>query len=313
MDKNKVENRINLMGGLGNQLFQLAFGLAATRTGKLEIVTAYGSPRRNLGGCPEIADFVLPECVLINPYRRNRLISKLINLQLVRSISLNRGSFSDFFLRKVLNCFLSIKFKSRCSILVGSNVGFTDIPLPVKSKFIVGYFQSWKWLRDPEVQRIMRDLRPRLESETIRRYFEIAKMEKPLLLHVRLGDYKNEAGIGLLGLPYYQRALSEMGTLRGDYETVWVFSDEVREAEKFLEPLNLDRVRFIDENISSVETLELMRLCVGYIIANSTFSFWGAFLSKSNRPIVIAPEPWFQNAESPKSLLPDDWIRIPTK
>jgi hypothetical protein len=185
--------------------------------------------------------------------------------------------------------------------------------LPLKNNFIIGYFQSWKWYREPEIQRIMRDLRPKRENETIRRYVEIAKMEKPLLLHVRLGDYKNEAGIGLLGLSYYQRALTEMARNGASYGTIWVFSDEIDDAKKFLEPLNLDNFRFIDEDISSVETLELMRLCRGYIIANSTFSFWGAALSRSESPIVIAPEPWFQNARSPEKLVPDDWIRISTK
>lgn len=313
MDKDKVENRINLMGGLGNQLFQLAFGLAATRSGKLEIVTAFGSPRRNLSGGPEIEDFTLPNCVSIKSHRRNRLIAKLINLQLVRSLSSNSRTYPDILLKKILNFFLTMKFKARCTISVGSNVGFSDMKLPLKNKFIIGYFQSWKWYREPEIQRIMQDLRPKRESETIRQYVEIAKMEKPLLLHVRLGDYKNEAGIGLLTLSYYQRALNEMVTSGGGYGTIWVFSDEVDEAKKFLEPLNLDHVRFIDEDISSVETLELMRLCHGYIIANSTFSFWGAALSRSDSPIVMAPEPWFQNAGSPEKLIPADWIRITTK
>lgn len=313
MGKDKVENRVNLMGGLGNQLFQLAFGLAATRSGKLELVTTFGSPRKNLSGGPEIADFALPDCVSIKLHRRNRLIARLINLLLVRSLSLNSRRSLDILFKKILSFSLTLKFKTRCTISVGRNVGFSEMKLPLRNKFIIGYFQSWKWYREPEIQRIMRDLRPKRQSETIRRYVEIAKMEKPLLLHVRLGDYKNEAGIGLLGLLYYQRALTEMARIGASYGTIWVFSDEVDEAKKFLEPLSLDHVRFIDEDISSVETLELMRLCRGYIIANSTFSFWGAALSKSDSPIVMAPEPWFQNAESPEKLIPADWIRITTK
>jgi hypothetical protein len=308
----KAENRINLMGGLGNQLFQLAFGLTATRSGRLEIVTSYGAPRKNKFGEPEIADFVLPEGVIIGSHNPNRFIAKLINFQLVRSITLNRKNLLDSIVGKALGGILSFKFRTKCKILVSSDVGFSRIPLPDSGKFIIGYFQSWKWHSEPSVLQLLKELRPKHNSAAILRYTELAEVEKPFLLHVRLGDYKNEAGIGLLGLPYYRRALDELRKMGNDPLTIWVFSDEVLEAKRLLEPLDLENIRFIEEDISSVETLELMRLCQGYIIANSTFSYWGAILSRSATPIIVAPDPWFQNAESPTNLIPDSWLRIPT-
>jgi hypothetical protein len=308
----KVENRINLMGGLGNQLFQLAFGLAATRSGRLEIVTSYGAPRKNKSGEPEIAEYVLPEWVVIGPHNPNRLIAKLINFQLVRSLTLKKNLFGSL-LGNALGCILSLKFRAKCKILISSSIGFSRIPLPESGKFIIGYFQSWKWLREPGVLQLMKNLRPKLESATILRYTALAEEEIPFLLHVRRGDYKNEIGIGLLDLCYYERALEELRKMGKDPATIWVFSDEVHEAKHFLEPLNLGNVRYIEEDISSVETLELMRLCRGYIIANSTYSYWGATLSKSTNPVIVAPDPWFQNAESPNNLVPDSWVRIPTK
>ena len=308
-----IENRINLMGGLGNQLFQLAFGLAATRSGRLEIVSSYGTPRTNKIGEPEIGGFVLPDQVTISSHHPNRLIAKLINFQLVRSIFSNRKNGLDFTLATILSGFLSLKYRTKCKILVSSSVGFSGIPLPESGKFIIGYFQSWKWLREPGVLQLMKNLRPKLESATILRYTALAEEEIPFLLHVRRGDYKNEIGIGLLDLCYYERALEELRKMGKDPATIWVFSDEVHEAKHFLEPLNLGNVRYIEEDISSVETLELMRLCRGYIIANSTYSYWGATLSKSTNPVIVAPDPWFQNAESPNNLVPDSWVRIPTK
>lgn len=308
----KVENRINLMGGLGNQLFQLAFGLAATKTGKLEIISSYGAPRKNKSGEPEISEFVLPERVIMGSGESNRIISKLINFQLVRSISQKNKNVLDVMARTVLSVIFSVKFRSRCKILAGSDVGFSRIPLPVSRKFIVGYFQSWKWQSEPEVFQLMQNLRPKHESATILRYVELAYIEKPYLLHVRLGDYKSEIGIGILDLQYYKSALEVLKTMGKEPKTIWVFSDEVDEAKRFLAPLDLGNARFIEEDISSVETLELMRICHGYIIANSTFSYWGAMLSKSANPIVIAPDPWFQNVKSPTEIVPDSWVRIPT-
>ena len=80
------------MGGLGNQLFQLAFGLAATSDGYLEVVSAFGAPRLSKTGCPEIFDFKLPNNVILRDQSSNRLISKLINFQIKSSIRLDETS-----------------------------------------------------------------------------------------------------------------------------------------------------------------------------------------------------------------------------
>jgi len=63
------------------------------------------------------------------------------------------------------------------------------------------------------------------------------------------------------------------------------------------------------ENIdnSSASTLEAMRFGRGYVIANSTFSWWGAYLSHTDHAEVIAPDPWFQGMDSPDSLIPRNW------
>jgi hypothetical protein len=55
-----------------------------------------------------------------------------------------------------------------------------------------------------------------------------------------------------------------------------------------------------------------MRLGEGYVIANSTFSWWGAYLSRSSNPLIIAPRPWFSKVESPRDLIPDSWLTIET-
>ena len=61
---------------------------------------------------------------------------------------------------------------------------------------------------------------------------------------------------------------------------------------------------------SSITTLEKMRCGSAYIIGNSTFSWWGSFLSHSINPPTIAPEPWFTGMNDPNELIPPEWIRM---
>jgi hypothetical protein len=71
---------------------------------------------------------------------------------------------------------------------------------------------------------------------------------------------------------------------------------------------------FIDDIWNSASaTFEIMRLGSAYVIANSSFSYWAAMLSRTPNPLVIAPKPWFQGAESPNQILPANWATIPTR
>jgi len=93
--------------------------------------------------------------------------------------------------------------------------------------------------------------------------------------------------------------------------TIWVFSDEENEARRILNWLPSARVKFIsDVDGESAASLMAMRLGCAYVIANSTFSWWGAFLSECEEPLVVAPKPWFLGQHEPSFLIPQNWIRI---
>jgi hypothetical protein len=96
----------------------------------------------------------------------------------------------------------------------------------------------------------------------------------------------------------------------GRYTKIWLFSDEPNEATSAIPSSLLDSTRIIpDFDKSSSLTLELMRHGKGYVIANSTFSWWGAFMSYSTEPEVCAPTPWFVGQEEPINLIPTTWHR----
>jgi hypothetical protein len=100
-----------------------------------------------------------------------------------------------------------------------------------------------------------------------------------------------------------------MSTLQ--YRKIWLFSDQPELAISRIPREFLNKTRVIDDSeLSSAQTLEVMRLGNGYVIANSTFSYWGAISSYTLNPRVIYPRPWFKDVKPPTDLTPMDWIQV---
>ena len=170
-----------------------------------------------------------------------------------------------------------------------------------------GYFQTEKYFKHIEDE-IRKDftfkdaiLNPCNEM--------IAGVDNPLALHVRRTDYvTNSANHPPCTLEYYEAALKHFD----DDRNVIVFSDDpawCNEQELFSD----DRF-MISENEDNRIDLCLMSLCSDFIIANSTFSWWGAWLSANKNKKVIAPVQWFGTGytkdHNTKDVTPDGWTRI---
>jgi len=138
----------------------------------------------------------------------------------------------------------------------------------------------------------------------------LSKSEKPTLVHIRLGDYRTERRFGNLRNDYYEESLKFIKG-HAQLEKIWLFSNEPEEAINFFPTEIHQDIRIINEaTLSSLENLEIMRMCSNYVISNSTYSWWAAFLSLEENPIVIYPYPWFANMKSPKSIAPPNWIPL---
>jgi hypothetical protein len=125
-------------------------------------------------------------------------------------------------------------------------------------------------------------------------------------LHVRLSDYRNEDSFGIPGLSYYRSSLEKLLS-RFPSAEVWLFSDEPESASKKLDSISNHFTRVVGTEFDTIDVLSIMRTCDGYIIGNSSFSWWGAFISASQSPEVFCPVPWFQSGLSPKGLYPSSW------
>jgi hypothetical protein len=172
-----------------------------------------------------------------------------------------------------------------------------------------GYFQTEKYFKHIENE-IRDDFT--FKDEILSPCKEmISGVENPIALHVRRTDYlTNSANHPPCTLEYYEAALNHFDKDRN----VIVFSDDPSWCQK-QDLFSSDRF-MISENTDNRVDLCLMSLCNDFIIANSTFSWWGAWLSTNRNKKVISPVQWFGNGytkdHNTKDLIPDDWTRITT-
>jgi hypothetical protein len=178
---------------------------------------------------------------------------------------------------------------------------------------LVGYWQSERYFIDiADGIRADFALREPLGGANAR-LLELARSERSVGLHVRRGDFVslNDAAQvhGLCSIDYYRRAINFVKNHRPGCHFL-IFSDDPQWAHAEL-PLDPSAV-FVTGNAERPEQdLMLMSACNHHIIANSSFSWWGAWLAANPSKFVIAPRQWFLNAPHDTSdLIPDRWIRM---
>ena len=167
-----------------------------------------------------------------------------------------------------------------------------------------GYFQSWRIVSTAIDYGYPRRPSLREPSPWLERMRERAERERPIAVHVRRGDYAKVAEFGLLGRDYYDRALAQLRE-RGIDGPVWVFSDDPAAAREVV-----DGEVVSDASVGPAAEILAMSHAAAHVIANSTFSWWGAWMNAPRTP-VVAPEPWFAAGPTIEGLIPPEWDRIP--
>jgi len=307
-----------LTGGLGNQIFQLAAALSLRKfPGEpVGLDWGIGLPRLNKSGLPDLSSFVLPSGVELMPKRKFSWLASKSSGYLLRMgfapRKFEKITLIRFLILKTGNLIATVYFKSRREGCVCNNLGYSPIVESPNPFVLVGYFQSYRYSEPIEVINALREMKPEKNNLELEKLNEISAIEMPLVVHFRFGDYKNESSFGIPSAEYYKRGITALWS-SGKYKRIWVFSDEIELAKEKFPQEFLPFVRWVDEiDNSSVLTLESMRLGHGFVIANSSFSFWGAMLARGGVNLdVVAPEPWFQGTESPNQLIPPHWQRIP--
>lgn len=178
-------------------------------------------------------------------------------------------------------------------------------------KFYSGYFQCENYFKEIEEQ-IRKDFcfKPFDCPELVKLRFEIEQLECPIFVNVRRGDYVTLAEQGIVqwlcDMSYYQKATKLMHDKYPNCTFVAV-SDE---PEWLKENLKIDYPFKIYSSPLPTYDIYLLQSCKHAICANSSYSWWGAWLIDNPDKTVIAPTPWFQ-PNQPADIIPDNWIKIP--
>ena len=302
--------RFLLMGGLGNQLFQLAAGLSYSQDVTV-LVDKLGNPRRNETGEPEVASFTLPDSVKIESYTSATLISrKLINFGIRLGARIPRRNWKIKIYEILVNLVSPYYAKEGIGINLSTGTGFDSEFKVSRNRLNIGYFQAVDFCKKDQVFQKLMSLKIAKPSNQFCVLEKIASEAKPIIVHVRLGDYLKEESFGIPSKRYYRQGIHRLNKSREE-TPIWLFSNDPGEAIKLIPSIYLGRVFMVpSQGLSSAETLELMRLGCAYVIANSTFSWWGAMLSYNKEPEVVIPTPWFKSGITPNTIYPDPWTQI---
>lgn len=179
--------------------------------------------------------------------------------------------------------------------------------------YLFGFWQSEKYFKDIR-EDLLRELQP-IAPPSARDVVVIDQMREctAIGVHVRRGDYVtlNSAAAyhGVCSLDYYQRAITHVAS-RVDNPGLFIFSDDPDWTRENLRTPH--RTHYIAHNApqDAFQDVRLMSHCRHHVIANSSFSWWGAWLADAQNQIVVAPEKWFQADRPTPDLLPSHWTRL---
>ena len=142
----------------------------------------------------------------------------------------------------------------------------------------------------------------------------LLKHSESISIHIRRGDYlSNPLFSGICTIQYYKRAIHYITDILHKKNILFcVFSDDVKWCQENIHSLlPSDRIIYVDWNtgMESFRDMQLMTYCKHHIIANSSFSWWGAWLNEYPEKIVIAPNKWLNN-EKYNNPVPKNWIKL---
>jgi hypothetical protein len=184
-----------------------------------------------------------------------------------------------------------------------------------------GYFQSYKYFQEKE-QDIFKFIKLSEQRENIKlKHNKICDLNNTVSLHFRIGDYKHQPqNHPVMGVKYYISALQHIinCTKRNDWNILYFY--EKQDTDMVKEQIGLLQEEFhhltftpINTEIIDYEQVLLMSLCQHNVIANSSFSWWGAYFNQNSNKIITYPSTWFGPSIGNKKMddmFPCGWEKI---
>lgn len=282
---------VRCIGGLGNQMFQYAF-YVAMKAGHSETYFDISSfDRYNVHNGFELSNIFGVE------FESPSLIQRL-------TLSFHGGGILSTILRRI--------FPNRSTEFRENGLRYhSDVFTNDKSRYYIGYWQSWKYFNGIEdiIKWSFTFDETLLPAENVDILSKIEKTNS-VSIHIRRGDYiNNPVYSGIATSEYYKNAVIKIASMV-DNPSFFIFTNDSKWCRS---NIDLPNSYIIDNNVGekSYWDMFLMSRCRHNIIANSSFSWWGAWLNENKSKIVIAPNKWvnLDNTEIEDILL-SDWIKL---
>lgn len=286
---------VNIIGGLGNQMFQYAFYKALLVKG-IEVkvdISCFKDYKVHNG-------YELERIFNINPVKAT--------MQQCYDLGKPRNDIFHKILRKI-----GFSVKKNSYYEQGAIESFQYIPEKydfTKNMYLNGYWANPKWFSDidKDIRNDFTFLNP-INDEN-KRVEEDILNSNSVSLHVRRGDYlKYDIYQGICTIEdYYSKAIRYIRE-RVENAKFFIFSNDIKYCKN---NLSIENIRYISNNVglNSYKDMYLMTKCKHNIVANSTFSFWGGYLNNNNYKIVICPHKFLNLDYDKEDIFPDNWIKI---
>ncbi len=283
---------VKIIGGLGNQLFQYAYAKSLQLKGydvKIDI-SAFNEYKLHGG-------------YQLDKYKISLISSKDYENK-------------QFYSRKLFSKILYKLNLKRKNIHKESNLLFDSSLLQIRDNtYMEGYFQSEKYFNN--IRNVLLEectIKAKLSDYALKIKQDIESFNNSCSIHVRRGDFTNKDNKNIHGscsLEYYRNAIDYMEKKYNNMK-YYIFSDDISWCKENLKIKNIEYIDCVENRIPH-EDIYLMSLCKHNIIANSSFSWWGAWLNKNKDKIVISPKRWFTSnylQEQSKDIMCESWIKL---
>lgn len=273
-----------ITGGLGNQLFQYAVGRAVAMHHQVPLkfdITAYENYKLHNG---------------------HRLDQFNIEADIAKSAELASLKGANNLFCRVLRKAGLVKGKTyyaeKQRTIYDANV-FAE-----QSRYLDGYWQNEQYFLTIR-ETLLKELSPKVPlSSQAQIHLSRIQNTNTVSIHVRRGDYLNHPEIGVLDVDYYKKAVEY---IKSNVETpvFFVFSNDLAWCKQNFG--FIDNPIYIENTQSEIDDLMLMSQCQHNIVANSSFSWWAAWLNQNPSKIVVAPKKWRQDDPENYKYLPKNW------
>ncbi len=288
----------NIIGGLGNQMFQYAFGKALSIQKDMQYklsIDMFNNYKLHQG------------FELHRHFRISDPIASKKDMQFVL------GCYPPPNFRRAIQSPLLKYLRPKNFFLEHNLNALSLVPTNFRSIYLQGYWQSEVYFQQIESTLRENFLFSGNISDANLKVLEDMKSGASVSIHVRRGDYlvgKNRNIYSQLGINFY---IDSIDYLQKNFSnlTFFVFTDDPKWVVSNLLP-KYNNIRIVDHNkgVESAWDMHLMSNADHHIIANSSFSWWGAWLNDSSNKIVIAPKVWYSNNRSRIFSTPSTWITM---